>query len=765
MTFQRRRLFGWSVLLACAALGATWLLRLDYAQKISTDVLDLIPVDQRDPELAVVRELASQAEARTMLVVLTTADGASAPVEIAQRFATALRASPAFAQVIALGDPTWRDVMGRELFELRFALLFPTWLQENQSTQLPRDVVRRLKEFLATPAALAFQDLVPADPLLLLPDALNRLKGGLDLAQPATAAAGMSGLVWAQLSASPLSEAGQGPAFEAIERAAAEARAATPGLAVAFTGVNRFAAASRARIEREVSWLNTLSLLAVLAVAWIFIRGVHRALHLVPVIAFSVLGAWVATTMAFERVHVIVFVLGALLTGVAIDYGFYLYMQPPARPDEDYWEKVQRLAKPLLASCLTTVTGFALLLFSELPMIRQLGVFVGAGLVSALGAAVIYFSTVRNPFLEARAFRAVSALAPAVRTRLRRGLIIAWCVALPGLARLSWHDDIRELEVPAPAIQAEDVRIRGVFGQRSDRTVYLTHGPTLADARASLQALERWLGGRASLANLGGIVPTAAAQAGALAFWRERGEFAAQVRAALETEGFAAEEFAPFFQAFAAFGARTQPGDVEAAIRRLQAKLTGPLGLLLHLGEGKNWFVTLATNAPTEAPPAETNTVTASQLQSLNRLFSNYRSSALRLSLVGLAIVGLGVFLTYGLRHGVRIFAIPCGACLGIFGVFGWLGLPLNLFHLLGAFLGVCLTHNYSIFSATSAFRHEPTPVSVRLSALTTAASFGVLALSGIPVVAALGVTVAAMVLAALAAIELEHLAPLGGSA
>jgi predicted exporter len=119
------------------------------------------------------------------------------------------------------------------------------------------------------------------------------------------------------------------------------------------------------------------------------------------------------------------------------------------------------------------------------------------------------------------------------------------------------------------------------------------------------------------------------------------------------------------------------------------------------------------------------------------------------------------VFLTYGLRDGVRIFAIPCGACLGIFGVLGWLGHPLNLFHLLGAFLGVCLTHNYSIFSATSAYRREPPPVSVRLSALTTASSFGVLALSGIPVVRALGITVAAMVVAALVVIELEHLAPL----
>lgn len=762
MTFPQRRLLGWIVLLACVLPGALWLLRLDYAQKISTDVLDLVPAGDRDPELALVRQLASQAEARTMLFELRLADRTPAPVAAALRFAAELKRAPQFAQAVATGDPAWRDAMGRALFEERFTLLFPGWLRERAAADLPRLAVRELKAFLAKPEALAFQDLVPADPLLLLPDAAARLQGGFALLQPAAdGAPAATGLVWAQIAASPLSEAGQAPVFAAIARATAALHGEFPGLTVAFTGVNRFAAASRQRIEGEVAWLNALSLLAVLGVAWVFIRRVGRALHLVPVIACAVLGAWVATTLSFERVHVIVFVLGALLTGVAIDYGFYLFMQPPAYPEESYGGKVRRLAKPLLASCLTTVTGFALLLFSELPLIRQLGVFVGAGLLCALGAAAAYFATVREPFLAARASRSGWAFAPAVRRRLRWVLLAGWVAALPGLARLEWRDDIRELEVPAPEIRTEDARIRAVFGQRADRTVYLTHGATLDDARAALHAFERWIGGRALLANLAGVIPTPAARAAALQFVREDKDFLPRLRAALEAEGFDAEEFAPFFAAYAAYAKAAAPGGFEPAVGRLRAALVGPPGLLLHVGEGKSWFVTLAENAPAGPPPAETQTVSANQLQSLNRLFANYRASALHLSLAGLALVGLGVLLTYGWRDGWRIFAIPGGACLGLFGVFGWSGLPLNLFHLLGAFLGVCLTHNYSIFTATSAYRHEPPPVSVRLSALTTAASFGVLALSGIPVVRALGVTVTALVLVALAMIEIEHLSPL----
>jgi predicted exporter len=778
MSLRRRRFLGWSLLGALALAGGAWLASLDYPRKISVDVLDLVPSDERSPELTLIRELASEAEARTMLLVLTGADGAPAAAEAAVRFAGSLAKDPAFAQALAMNDPAPRDALGRALFERRLTLLFPAWLREREAAHaagggapagfsgwLAGDTVAALGEFLSTPEALAFQEVVPADPLLLMPGVVELLKSNA-AGGPEAAGGPPPALVWARLAAPPLSEAGQGPAFAAIDRVTAELRGEFPGLRVASTGVNRFAAASRAQIEREVTWLNTLSLAAVLAVAFAFIPGVQRGLHLVPVVLLSVLGAWVCVTLAFARVHIMVFVVGSLLTGVAIDYGFYLYMQPASRAGEDYWAKVRRLAKPLLASCLTTVAGFALLLFSDLPFIRQLGVFVGAGLVGALAAAVVYFSTVRDAFLPTRAFRFGQALPAGWRRALRRLLAAAWVLALPGLAMLHWRDDIRELQIPSPEVQREDGRIRRLFGERGEGRVFLTYGASLAEARTSLAKFERWLDSagrpRPRTVSLGALVPTAADHARAVRFVREQPEFAAQLRAALEEAGFDPAEFGAFFEAYARRAGEATADDLAGAVAALQEKLPGPLGLLMHGGRPLSWFVTVATDATALPPPADTHTVSAGQLQSLNQLFGRYRQSALWLSLTGLAIVGAGVLLSYGVRDGVRIFAIPCGACLGVFGLFGWIGQPLNLFHLLGAFLGVCLTHNYSIFSATSAYRREAPPVSVRMSALTTMASFGVLALSGIPVVRALGSTVALMVVAALLVIEFEHLAKLG---
>src|SRR5215216_5984999 len=133
MTFRHRQFLGWCVLGLFAGLGALWLLRLDYSQKISSDVLDLIPANERAPELTLVRSLASQAESRTMLFVLTDANNRPAPLDAANRFVAELRKDPSFDQALFMGDSSARDAMGHELFVQRFHLLFPLWLDEQRT--------------------------------------------------------------------------------------------------------------------------------------------------------------------------------------------------------------------------------------------------------------------------------------------------------------------------------------------------------------------------------------------------------------------------------------------------------------------------------------------------------------------------------------------------------------------------------------------------------------------------------------------------------
>jgi predicted exporter len=771
------------ILLAGAVAGVAWLASLNLERKISTDVLDLVPADERSPELSMMRALAGQEEARILLIAVrvpahpgeTAAARGTRCDRAASVFSNELASSPAIAESMPLSDSKPREALGETLFRGRFDFLLPSWLAERRDAYdranpsvpwaawLAERTAADLEASLSRPEAMATQDIVTADPLLLVPGLVAHMEG-LSSTGMAAGRSGEYSLVWARSRYSPLAPEGQGPVYEAVDRALAKARLVEPEAELRWTGIARFAMASRSRIERELTLLNILSLVLVIAVAAICVRRVYRALHLVPVVLGSLLGAWVAVTAAWERVHILVFVVGSLLAGVAVDYGFYLYLQPRRRPDEPYVERAGRLIRPLLASALTTVIGFSFLLWSELPLIRQLGVFVSAGLISALVTALLWFAQVDNSFLETRPFirRRASGASSGTRRAARIALGLGALIAVLGPWRLHWRDDIRELEIPTPDLQANDAKVRSLFGENSSSTVYLTRGATPSEARASLQVFLEWLGKNhpeTHAATLGYAVPTTKEWERLPALLADLGDFDADLRSALARHGFEPDAFSPFFKAWRDELGRRERPSYGQLLANLSGALKGPFSSLLHVGPGQSWFVTIAEPAPAGDPPAATNTVTDSQLQNLNELFSRYRLSALRLSSVGLAFVGASVFVLYGLRKGIRIFAIPSGACLFAFGLFGIAGATLNLFNLLGAFLGVCLSHNYAIFSAESARRGEEPPPSIRMSAAATASSFGVLALSRIPVVSALGSTVAVIVLAALAITELTPLA------
>lgn len=764
---------------ALGAVAALW--RLDPASRISTDVLDLIPEDEREPELALVRALAGEQSARVTLFALGAVPEAKA-AEVATAFMESLQQSEAFAEVVALSDRSPRNELGRQLFAQRFDLLLPGWLaarhrefvaetsrtgagggeaaptQTDWSAWLANHVARSLDDFLQQPEALAYQDLLPADPLQLLPGLLSKVS---PLAEPATVGSDRV-LIWARAHASPMREEGQAPVFAAVEQALAAARHVSPDVTLRWSSIARFAAESRRRIQQELTGLNLLSLLAVFVVGAAGLRRLRDMLHLVPVVAGGLLGAWLATLLSFDRVHVLVFVVGSLLAGVAVDYGFYLALQPPTYPGEPYADRVRRLLKPLLASALTTILGFSLLLFSELPLIRQLGVFVSAGLLCSLATALAWFAQARRPFVESRALARVRLpRTQGLRSAARIALGVGAAVALIGPWRLHWHDDIRELEIPAPELREEAAAVQRLFGQEPNRATYLTHGATAGAARAALEEFQQWHDQQhpdSPIASLGLIAPHPAGYAAMPDRLAGLERFVPELQSALAEQGFEAEAFEPFEREWEAWRQQPQPG-YDAVVNRLSASLQGPLSLLLSITDERTWFMSVADHPPGMEPPTGTSTVGVRQLENLNRLFSRYRLSALQLSVAGLAALGLSVLALYGVRKGVRIFAVPAGACLFAFGLLGLMGQTLNLFHLLGAFLGVCLSHDYAIFSAAHAARGEERPPSVRLSALTTTASFSVLSLSQIPVVAALGSTVALIVVSALAIVELEPLA------
>jgi len=137
-------------------------------------------------------------------------------------------------------------------------------------------------------------------------------------------------------------------------------------------------------------------------------------------------------------------------------------------------------------------------------------------------------------------------------------------------------------------------------------------------------------------------------------------------------------------------------------------------------------------------------------------LYSTYLSEAVRLSLAGFAAIV--ILLLIALRSPLRVIRVVIPLALAVLTVTGGLtlmGRQLTILHVIGMLLIVAVGSNYALFFDRRANEAHPGSVPLTLASLVianiaTVVSFGILAFSTVPVLNALGSTVAPGALLAL---------------
>jgi predicted exporter len=139
----------------------------------------------------------------------------------------------------------------------------------------------------------------------------------------------------------------------------------------------------------------------------------------------------------------------------------------------------------------------------------------------------------------------------------------------------------------------------------------------------------------------------------------------------------------------------------------------------------------------------------------LRRLYRHYLEEAQGQSLLG--ALGVVLLMAWSLRSWPRLLAVCQPLLLAVLLTMGGLtlaGVQFGILHLVGLLLVVAVGSNYALFF--DMLQHQSTTAdsdmlaSLLLANLTTVASFGLIALSNIPALAAIGVVVAPGALLAL---------------
>ncbi|UCV18987.1 MMPL family transporter [Ferribacterium limneticum] len=650
------------------------------------------------------------------------------------------------------------------LFRHRY-LLSPAVKPERFTVDGLRASIANSVDLLASPAGMMIKPLLPRDPTGEMIELLSGLNAG---AQPNTQEG-----VWAsrdgQRAMLLIQSAALGSDTDAQEQAIATIRsqfaesaqyAGFSDARIVISGPGVFAVTSRETIKSEVSKLSSISTLAIIAVLFFVYRSARLlSLGLLPVVSGALAGI-VAVSLAYGTVFGITVGFGSALIGEAVDYSIYYFVQS-GRLGAAEWRA--RFWPTIRLGVLTSVCGFAALLFSGFPGLAQLGLYSLSGvLTAALVTRFILPALAGND----HPVRDLSHLAPPLKQGIRVLQGLRWPVILLTAAALTvlvidrhqlWHPNLSALSTVSAEDSATDMALRADIGAPDSRYMAVITAP---DREAALQAAERagqQLDALVAKGIIGGydsparFLPSQATQAARRASLPASDELAARLQLAQADSPLAANKLAPFLDEVAK--AKEQGAITRETLNGTSLALAVD-SLLMQRPNG--WSVLLPLRPPAGVKGVDIEPVRAKLAGSgalfidmkfeFDRLYNDYLDEATLLSLAGFAAIValLAVTLRSPRRLGAVLLPLLLAVILVIAGVH-LAGEQLHLMHLIGMLLIVAVGSNYALFFDRAGKEHRldaPTLASMAIANLTTAIGFGTLALSSVPVLHAVGITV-----------------------
>lgn len=746
------------------ALALLWLAALALAGwaisqrlELSGDLRRFMPSAQTPAQKLLIDELGEGPGSRLLLVALS-GDTPQALAAQSEAMRNALAAKPEF-KLVANGADLGLDAIPERLRPYRY-LLSPTLDTKLFDAAYLGDELQARVQDLGSPASAMLEPLLPNDPTL---ETLKLAEAW----QPANAPqrlhgvwfdrAGREALLALETRAAGFDPTGQQAAIDAIRAAFAQARGASKSQ-LTLSGPGAFSVEIGGRTAREASLIGTIDSLVFVLLLWLAYRSWKAPLLGGLPLASAGLAGLGAVALLFDGVHGITVAFGFTLIGVAQDYPIHLFSHQ--RPGLSPWASARALWPTLGTGVASTCIAYLTFMVSGVDGLEQLAVFTIVGLgTAALTTRFVLPALIdpspRDAAGSARLARAWAALARLPRLRgIGIAVLAALALALAWLAPGPfWQNDLAKLTpVPADAL-ARDAQLRGELGAPDVRYVIALEA---GDAEAALRGSERLLPALDRLRAQGAIagydlaaryLPSAATQRARQIKLPGAATLDAALASAVADSPFRADAFAGFAADVAA--ARSAP-PLTAADLDGTPLAASVAGLLLQRPGHATALVSLnGLNDP--AAVARIATAHGAQLLDLKQasesLVAAYRGRVLWALALAAVLLAATVWVALrSPRRVLRVLAPMALTTLLILAVLRGLGIELNLFHLVALILAAGLGLDYALFfdhAGDDYAEQLRTLHAVIVCSLTTLLVFALLALSSIPVLRAIGATVA----------------------
>ena len=743
-------------------LAITWLLLLGVLGmwisariQVSGDLRKFMPDARTPAQKLLLDELGEGPGARLLLVALSGAG----PEQLAQQSHALREALAADAQfeLVANGEQAGLEAFPQHLLPYRY-LIEALPADAFSSASLASEPQARLQD-LGSPAGSLVEPLLASDPTLQVLRVAESL-------QPANAPqridevwfdqGGKQALLLVQTHAAGFDPGAQQSAVDTINAAFGRISGDT-GSRIELSGPGAFSVKIGNRTADEAGLIGTLDTVGMILLLWLAYRSWKMPILGFLPLATAGLAGLTAVVVGFDGVHGITIAFGFTLIGVVQDYPIHFFSHE--RPGRSPWDNVRALWPTLGTGVISTCIAYLTFLFSGVDGLKQLSVFTITALIAAALATRYALPALIDP---ARRDFADSALLARVWRHTQHLPRPRWSllgVAVLALAVLAWapgpfwQNDLGRLTPVDPQDLVRDAQLRSELGAPDVRYVITLRG---ADAEAALLASERLRPALDALVAAGKLerydmaaryLPSAALQRQRQQQLPDTPTLRGALQAAVVETPFREDAFEPFIADVAQ--ARNAPPLRQQDLRDTPLA-TAVDGLLLQGAGHATALVALSGLHDVAAVDAAARRHGAELLDMKNAsesLVADYRGRVLAALVVAVLLLSLTVWAVLrSPRRVVRVLLPMALTTLLVLAVLRALGVELNLFHLIGLILAAGLGLDYGLFFEHAGDSHADqlrTLHGLLVCSVMTLLVFSLLGLSSIPVLRAIGSTVA----------------------
>ena len=474
-------------------------------------------------------------------------------------------------------------------------------------------------------------------------------------------------------------------------------------ISVYLSGVPVHSYFSMKNTKKEITYLTVISFVCTTVLSLILLHSLLLLILILVNILLSFMVAYCGLILCFDTVHILTFVFATSLIGLSIDYSFHFLSSSQNTKD--------KVIKNMLKAFFTTVCCFIPLLFSDISLLEQIGVFVIVGLsFNFLTVTCLYpiFTKYKNTGL--------SELKPVIKTKFKYKIahlipiILPILLLLPALFYFNIKTDIKSLYLPDKYILESDTLFKNLSSSE-DSNLLLTSGSSIEELLENEEKLKT----KVSFFSLSSIVPSTKKQ-----------HLVSELLKKLYDKKL------PSLKSSLSISKKIDPPS-ESPSSLLPKDLNSLTDPYIIETSSRIYSITPISSKLDIHLTADDNSTIVDIASYINNTLSSYTKKVCKVLLFSFTLLFLFLSLLYK-KQCLRYILPSLSSILTILSIISISHIDLNLFHLLSLFIIIGVSIDYTIFTLSGHFNQA-----TLFSFLSTFIGFSLLYFTDFKIISSMG--------------------------